>query len=1267
VKSNLGHTQAAAGAAGLIKMVLALRHQMLPATLHAAEPSPFVDWDGGSVRLLTEPADWPADGRPRRAGVSAFGISGTNAHVILEEPPAGPGVPEPPRTARPVLAEGPLAWLLSGRTPAALAAQAGRLAAWVTARPELDAADIGWSLAATRPAFGHRAVVTGTDREELVAGLTAAAAGQSRAGLVTGAEAESPGRVAFLFAGQGSQRAGMGAQLHAASPVFAAAFDEACARLEAELGVPLAEVVLGSDEGGRADQTLYAQPGLFAMGAGLVALLAACGITPDAVAGHSVGEITAAYAAGVLSLPDACRLVAARARLMQALPDGGAMTAIAAAEHEVTAALAGLSGVCVAAVNGPASVVISGESGPVADLAQQFLARGRRVRRLRVSHAFHSARMDPVLAELGQVAAGLDHAPPRVPWAAGLTGELVTAPGPEYWARQAREPVRYAAAVAALAAQDVSVFLEIGPDGTLSALGPAALPEDGDGTPGGGADDGGGAVFIPVLRPGQAAPAALVAALAGAHVRGAPVNWNAILTGKRAELPTYAFQRQRYWPGPRPCGTARRDEQHGQAEARFWAAVEDGDLQALADTMDAGTERASLARVLPALASWRRRERGETAIAGCRYGVTWTPVADPGAVTLAGSWLLVVPEATAALASGCQRALTAQGAQVTVLAAGPALDRQELAARIGQAQHTPLAGVVSLLGLEEAPQPGEPAAATGLAGTMLLVQALGDAGIAAPLWVITRGAVGTGPAGQLTSPVQAQIWGLGLVAGLEHPDRWGGLIDLPSALDDRTGAWLAAVLAGCGEDQVAIRASGILARRLTRVPPPGGRPWRPRGTALVTGGTGAIGGHVARWLATEGIPRVALAGRSGPAAPGAAALTAGLAASGTAVTVLACNFAERSAVSALLARLSASGPPLTAVMHAAGTGQATPLADSTVAELAAVLSAKALGARWLDELTTGLEQFVLFSSVSATWGSGQQPAYAAANAYLDGLAQHRRASGRPATAVAWGQWGGGGMAAGDSAAQFEQRGLRKMDPDLAIRALGQALAGAETSVSIADIDWSRFVPAYTLARPSPLIADLPDVRQVLAAAEAAEREAVASGARSALEQRLANVPPAEQARIILELIRTEAAAVLGLAAAETVRPGRPFRELGFDSLTAVELRGRLTAVTGLRLPATLVFDYPTPADLSGYLAAELRQDEAAATETVFARLDQLETSLAVLAADSDIRADVAARLRTVLSGLTGGHDPEQAGVTSRLQSASADEVLRFISNELGVR
>jgi NAD(P)-dependent dehydrogenase (short-subunit alcohol dehydrogenase family) len=461
-----------------------------------------------------------------------------------------------------------------------------------------------------------------------------------------------------------------------------------------------------------------------------------------------------------------------------------------------------------------------------------------------------------------------------------------------------------------------------------------------------------------------------------------------------------------------------------------------------------------------------------------------------------------------------------------------------------------------------------------------------------------------------------------------------------------------------------------MARRLVRVPPPPDRPWTPRGTVLVTGGTGAIGGQVARWLARGGAPRLVLASRSGPAAPGAAALTAALAAQGAHVSVVTCDFAERSRVSALLNRISTDGPPLTAVMHAAGTGQATALDGTSVAELAEVLSAKAAGAAWLDELTAGmpLDAFVLFSSVSATWGSGLQPAYAAANAFLDGLAGRRLARGLPATSVAWGLWDGGGMGGGQSAAQLRQRGLRMMDPDLAIRALGQALAGAEHLLTIADIDWARFVPAFTSARPSPLLADLPEVRQALAAAETASQEAVASGARTALEQRLAARPQAEQERVLLELIRAEAAAVLGLASAEAVKARRPFRELGFDSLTAVELRNRLIAVTGLRLPATLVFDYPAPAVLAAYLRTEIGQDEAAITGTVFAGLDQLESALSWLPADSGIRADVAARLRTVLSALTGAHDdaPEAAGVTSRLQSATADEVLSFIDQELGV-
>ncbi|HEY7144816.1 MAG TPA: acyltransferase domain-containing protein, partial [Streptosporangiaceae bacterium] len=480
---------------------------------------------------------------PRRAGVSAFGVSGTNAHIIVAEAPApeDAGVPET-RGGDGLLAGAPLAWPVSGRTAAGLAAQAGRLARWVAARPEADPADVAWSLATGRAGLEHRALVTGASAAELAAGLAAVAAGDPAPGVVTGVVPLSgTGRTGFVFAGQGSQRAGMGAQLHACSPVFAQAFDQACGLLEAELGVPVAEVVLGSGEDDRADQTLYAQAGLFAVEAGLVALLAACGVTPDAVAGHSVGEVTAAYAAGVLTLEDACRLVAARARLMQALPAGGAMTAIAAAEAEVTQALEGVAGVSVAAVNGPSSVVVSGDAEAVGQVAGVFRDRGVRVRGLRVSHAFHSHRMDPVLGELAGVAARLAYAVPRIPWAGALTGELVSEPGAGYWARQAREPVRFADAVMALAGQGVSVFVEIGPDGTLSALGPAALGER----------DG---VFVPVLRPDRPAAASVLAALARAHVHGAAVDWPAVFGGGRpVDLPTYAFQHQRYWPPLRPA------------------------------------------------------------------------------------------------------------------------------------------------------------------------------------------------------------------------------------------------------------------------------------------------------------------------------------------------------------------------------------------------------------------------------------------------------------------------------------------------------------------------------------------------------------------------------------------------------------------------------------------------------------------------------------------------------------------------------------------
>jgi polyketide synthase 12 len=573
VKSNMGHTSAAAGVAGVIKMVMAMRHGVLPRTLHADEPSPHVDWSSGRVQLLTEPQGWEgvAGDRPRRAGVSSFGISGTNAHVIVEEAPAGgpasragePSVRVEPRVV-------PL--VVSGGSREALAAQAGRLAGHVKQRAGLGLADVGWSLVTSRAALAHRGVVVAADRDAALAGLGALAAGESAAGVVSGRmRGGGAGRVGFVFSGQGSQRAGMGQGLYEAFPVFAEAFDEVCARFDEDLGPvsaegrrhhgavgggraggsggwagPLRSVVFaeeGSPEASLVDETVFTQAGLFAVEVALVRLLAWCGLRPDVVSGHSIGELVAAHVAGVFSLDDACRLVGARGRLMQALPPGGAMVALEVSEAEAAELVAGVGDrVAVAAVNSPASVVISGEADTVEDLARRWVAEGRRATRLRVNLGFHSPLVEPILAELGEVAATIDYQRPQLPLVSTVTGEVVTDEvcSPAYWVDQARRTVRFGDAVRAMVAQGVSTLVEVGPDAQFAALAHENLdPEP---------DEVG---CVPTLRKGGDEPAALVTALAQMWVRGVTVDWSPLFSASEPELvdlPTYAFQREHYWP-----------------------------------------------------------------------------------------------------------------------------------------------------------------------------------------------------------------------------------------------------------------------------------------------------------------------------------------------------------------------------------------------------------------------------------------------------------------------------------------------------------------------------------------------------------------------------------------------------------------------------------------------------------------------------------------------------------------------------------------------
>ncbi|WP_414721476.1 type I polyketide synthase [Streptomyces sp. LMG1-1-1.1] len=536
LKSNIGHAQAAAGVGGVIKMVMAMRHGVLPRTLHVDEPTPQVDWTAGAVELLTEAQPWPELDRPRRAGVSGFGVSGTNAHVILEQAPEQ----QPPSGAAGALAGGPFPLVLSARGKAGLAGQAEELARFLERNAEVDLRDAARSLVRTRSALSERAAVVAGDRAEALAGLEALARGESASGLVT-ATAVEDGLLAVLFTGQGSQRVGMARGLYERFPVFRQAFDAACAALDARLAgdveCAVAEVVFGAEDA-PLDETVFTQAGLFAVETALFRLVESWGVRPDFVGGHSVGELTAAHVAGVLSLDDAATLVAARGRLMQALPSGGAMVSVAAPEEVVRPLLT--SGVDIAAVNGPVSVVVSGDEREVLTVAEKLAAQGVKTRRLSVSHAFHSALMEPMLEEFRAVAETLTFHPPTVEMVSHVTGDIADPElvcRPEYWVEHVRATVRFADGVRALEAAEVATFLELGPDAVLSAMGPDCL-------------SGRTAAFVPSLRAAGGDVRALLEAMAGLHVRGGVLDWNALLgEGKTwpVELPTYAFQRQRYW------------------------------------------------------------------------------------------------------------------------------------------------------------------------------------------------------------------------------------------------------------------------------------------------------------------------------------------------------------------------------------------------------------------------------------------------------------------------------------------------------------------------------------------------------------------------------------------------------------------------------------------------------------------------------------------------------------------------------------------------
>nr|AAX98190.1 polyketide synthase type I [Streptomyces aizunensis] len=1303
IKSNIGHAQAAAGVAGVMKMVLAMQHGVLPQSLHIAEPTPHVDWSAGEVALLTEERAWPETGRPWRAGVSSFGFSGTNAHAIIEQAPAEAGsdddreTPEP--SAQPLLVAptrddsasarddsasapdgsvsgpddsvsdrpGVLPWTLTAKTEKALQGQAERLLTQLTTRSDLRLVDVGHSLATTRTALDQRAVLIGRDRPDYLGALTALAAGDTSPLLVQGAVVG--GKTAFVFPGQGSQWVGMAVALLDASPVFAARVDECAKALEPFTDWSLRDVLRGVTGAPSLDRVDVVQPALFAVMVSLAEVWRAAGVRPDAVIGHSQGEIAAACVAGILSLEDAARVVALRSQAIGRVLAGlGGMVSVALPAKAVRELIApwGEDRISVAAVNGPSSVVVSGETAALDELLASCESDGVRAKRIAVDYASHSAQVELLREELAELLAPIVPRAAEVPFLSTVTGEWVR--GPEldggYWFQNLRRTVELEEATRTLLEQGFGVFVESSPHPVLT-MGVQETVEDA----------GRDAAVLGSLRRGEGGLERFWLSLGEAWVRGVGVDWSAVFAGtgaRRVDLPTYAFQSQRFWPEAAPIEAVAVSAESA-IDARFWEAVEREDLEALTAELDIEGDQ-PLTALLPALSSWRRQSREHSTVDGWRYRVTWKPLAEAKTSRLSGTWLVVVPENGPAdeWTGAVLRVLADRGAEVrTVTVPADGADRDRLAATLkAETDGAAPAGVLSLLAL--AVESAELRTHTGLLATAALVQALGDADVAAPLWCVTRGAVSVARTERLQDPAQALVSGFGRTVALEYPDRWGGLVDLPEQADGRTLERLAGVLAGDGsEDQVALRASGLFGRRLVHAPladTAAVREWRPQGTTLVTGGTGALGAHVARWLAENGAEHLLLTSRRGPDAPGAAELRDELTALGAQVTIATCDMADRDAVAALIAAVPAD-QPLTAVMHTAGVLDDGVIDALTPERFGTVLAPKADAALTLHELTRelGLSAFVLFSGVAGTLGDAGQGNYAAANSYLDALAEQRHADGLAATSVAWGRWGDSGLAAGGAIGErLDRGGVPAMAPRSAIRALQLALDHAEAAVAVADIQWERFAPGYTAVRPSPFLGDLPEVRQLAASAPAAG-EAGGDSPAEALRRRLAVMPQAEQALAVLELVRSHAATALGHPTTDEVGAGRAFKELGFDSLIALELRNRLNAATGLRLPATLVFDHPTPTILAEFLRAEITQDGSAGAAPGITELEKLESALSVLDPDSETRTDIALRLQALLAKWGEPHiESSGEAVTEKLQEATPDELFEFIEKEFGI-
>ncbi|MFM7184138.1 MAG: SDR family NAD(P)-dependent oxidoreductase [Planctomycetota bacterium] len=1220
VKTNVGHLEAAAGITGVIKTIMALQHEEIPPHLHFQRPTPHVNWRDLQLKVVTEPTPWPKGTRPRRAGVSAFGFSGTNAHAIIEEAPDTR--PTPTRSERPrhLLA-------LSAKTAPGLDAMVAAYEAALAADPRADVGEICYTAAVGRSRFDHRLALPVSSREDAVDRLAQLRAGKSVSGAARHQLAGQAGRgVAFFFTGQGAQYPRMGRELYDSEPTFRRVLDRCNTILGAYLERPLLEVLYGEADAELVNQTAYAQPALFAVEYALAQMWQSWGVRPAWAVGHSVGEFVAACLAEVFSLEDGLKLIASRGRLMQALPPGGAMAALGADRSRVQPALAGFeSKVSIAAVNSPRQVVISGEKDGVEAVARRLESAGVSAVRLKVSHAFHSALMDPMLASFARVCAEVTFSKPRFTVISTVNGRAVgnEMSSAEYWVNQIRSPVLFTTALETLLKDKARIMLEVGPQPVLIGLAQqgAEVPEG---------------AWLASMRQGRSDWEHVVESLGNLFVRGVNIDFQAFDAGcgrRKVALPTYPFQRQRFWADMGQGAGDGATDPYGEAGIQLGSVGLKRLLTRLAESDEfTAEEKQLMPRLLGALAEGARepaeaetQEPVDGTLADAFYQVEWekrpltagsagagsvrhsdTSAEAGAAVAAARTWILVPDRAGTAVSFA--RRLQDAGHRVVAAAAGEVPDFRPL---LEQAGADDLAGIIDFSyldapGLEHATAEGLLASQRVSGGSLLAaVQALippedaarsaedkGSAPAAAPrattpggarIWVVTRSCQAAA-GGEALNPAQSTAWGLGKVIALEHPELWGGLVDLGDGGPAELDALAAEIAAGSGEDQVALRGQDRLVPRLKpRAAETGELAIREDGTYLIAGGTGGLGRQVARWLVDRGARHLVLTSRRGASTAAARKAVADLEAAGASVEVATVDVSDAEGMAAVFAKIRSGGFPLRGIVHAAGSTGVKPVARMSADDLLELLDSKVAGGWNLDRCAgdAELDFFLMFSSIASVWGSAGQAHYAAANNFLDALAHHRRARGLRATSINWGPWTGDSMASPEARIWLSRVGIAGLQPKEALRALELCLAADVTQRTVARVDWRQFAAVYQARTRRPFL----DVLAAAAAADTSEQPA----SPELLE--LHRLPRTEQQKRVLQIVQSEVASALGFSSPSDADVRTGLFDLGMDSLSSVDLHKRLGQRFGRRLPTTAAFDYPTIEKMAAYLCETVLQHE----------------------------------------------------------------------------